>query len=85
MKKPSRKFWLLAFAQIFAVIGVLTFRFYSGRSDYLIHKTDHDWHSLTWSFFGASFAIEAVVFATIVAVLIGLQYVVWGIVCSRRE
>ena len=85
MKNPPRKFWLLVLLQACIIIAVLGWRFYAGRSYYLIRQAENEWHSMTWSFFGASFVFDSVVLLFVMTFFIGIEYIVWCIAFSNRK
>ena len=84
MKRVAHKFWFWASVQVVIALSVVVWRFYVGRSDYLIHSLDGRSYHFTWTFHSTGFLAYAFLFLVLVGVLIGLEWFVVRKISNRQ-
>ena len=84
MKRLAHKFWIWALVQALIALLIVVWRFYVGRSDYLIHSLDGHSYHFTWTFHSTGFLAYSFLFLVLVGVLIGLEWFVVRKISKRQ-
>ena len=73
-----------ALVQALIALSIVVWRFYVGRSDYLIHSLDGQSYHFTWTFHSTGFLAYAFLFLVVVCLLISLEWLVVRRICKSQ-